>query len=1376
MFCSAAIQLGLRKGASGEAGLPDSRATPPIPARLGPEARQIATGSWGIDCIASVQPPGRPSTDIIAVGSSPSESLYKMGSVAGIAVVERESGELTAGSASSPGTPRFARQAVLSFRAGHVKQKTAHSGHRSRRVTTVLARRILACCLGPDGTTVFGIAEADEQPVGTGVASRVAADDTHDAGRRSTHRGDSSSSRTGSSASSGSGSGKRGDTRTLLVCAWSLAEMDQRQGGTDRESRVAALAEQMGVAPARKPVVIMPAAQRRLRIRATEPKAAAGDAYEDGAGLLRRSDVVSSMSCITNRVALVAGIMGLIEIRVQPKPQGGSGHSDSEGASDEMMGAALPNPAGRSRNPRDRIELAMRPLVSARSMQKGLPPVQSAGGFQPCMRTVSTMPLDFDEDDPVTGPVGLVCAGDNAGRLWLLRADCVKPGASAAGMQQLKAKYSVVGCEWMRAPFAFGGGLSQNAITAITSASWVKLPTDDSSAGRLPARQVVGPWQLVSGNEAGELALWNVVAAGAMPGPQRPGIARSSGSAASEAALQLVARKDLGSASPLLGGIVDSAWAMGSIESGEGVDGVVAMQGPAGGLYFVDWSDASGAPCLVVPAAGAQSSSGIAAATTLVQAPDVGPGSSSALAVSNSAGLGGGQVGKGVRKVLPVVVVAKSWAGEGIGRQLADPGPTSFQVWTMGAPGGSGAGPQPVLDARLAPLPGAMVPAGRSPRPTAMSAEPGKEWERYLLESFGSEMEDLARQHAFPASLSEIMSGEPDKSGLLPFSIPKKFSAARGRHVAVGFSDGAVHVLRISGGGRAKELRAVARPHDAAVTCIAWSHALLRSPRTSTVEIPDLRPGTRDVRGATRRRRADVERQAPSFWVIAVGYSDGTVALLPFAPDEENEAVNAEAADVADLATKAADEQQAAARGQRKRPRRPESLRRAGGLTSVTELPIRLQEPSHVLLEPKAGIEAAPAAPSVATGMSSKSGLRPSASFKSLGGTTLGTSVFEDTPQIPVTSVCCSMWDPTQLAVAMADGTVRSYRLSVTTPTAKSVDSVVQRTAKQERAAVKERARSRKAQRQVAAGGAAGALTAPGGAALEAAGEARDIAGAALVGRQSGETRLPTALEIAVELRAAKDFEAQLPWSGLGDADADAVAAEAGERNASGPSSALDTQSLGPFLCFSPAMPSTLACVAATDAFDDPALATADEEEQVSSMRFVAEGAARAAISDGSVLRNRQTRSAMWVFDLQTRACSDSMVLDGAQVSSIAPAPKMRVRTSLADTAAVVDSAARAATDIVAHEARVRAAAAGPGFDAMDGDSEDEEGGGNDQDGSVLHAGGMGSNDQDELEQALADGGAIVIGTVDGRVELLRAATEGAPGPGAEALASIHLS
>jgi len=37
--------------------------------------------------------------------------------------------------------------------------------------------------------------------------------------------------------------------------------------------------------------------------------------------------------------------------------------------------------------------------------------------------------------------------------------------------------------------------------------------------------------------------------------------------------------------------------------------------------------------------------------------------------------------------------------------------------------------------------------------------------------------------------------------------------------------------------------------------------------------------------------------------------------VLPFAPDEENEAVNAEAADVADIATSAADELAAAAHG-----------------------------------------------------------------------------------------------------------------------------------------------------------------------------------------------------------------------------------------------------------------------------------------------------------------------------------------------------------------------------------------------------------------------------------------------------------------------------
>jgi len=180
----------------------------------------------------------------------------------------------------------------------------------------------------------------------------------------------------------------------------------------------------------------------------------------------------------------------------------------------------------------------------------------------------------------------------------------------------------------------------------------------------------------------------------------------------------------------------------------------------------------------------------------------------------------------------------------------------------MGAAGGSGAGPQPVLDARLEALQDSMHSQSHARvhlRPAAIAATPGSEWESYLIENFGSQMEDLARRQAFPTSLSEIMSGEPPKDGALPFAIPRK-SASSGRHIAVGFSDGTIQILRLSNGGQDKELRAIARPNDACVTCLAWSHALLRSPRAGTVDIPDLRPGTRDVKGATRRRRADVHR------------------------------------------------------------------------------------------------------------------------------------------------------------------------------------------------------------------------------------------------------------------------------------------------------------------------------------------------------------------------------------------------------------------------------------------------------------------------------------------------------------------------------------
>ena len=221
-------------------------------------------------------------------------------------------------------------------------------------------------------------------------------------------------------------------------------------------------------------------------------------------------------------------------------------------------------------------------------------------------------------------------------------------------------------------------------------------------------------------------------------------------------------------------------------------------------------------------------------------------------------------------------------------------------------------------------------------------------------------------------------------------------------------------------------------------------------------------------------------------------------------------------------------------------------------------------------------------------------------------------------------------------------------------------------------------------------------------------------------------------------------------------------------------------QSLGPFLSFSPSMPGTLACIAATDAFDDPALATADEDEQVASMRFITEGAARAAMDDGSVLRAQRTRSALWVFDTHNHVCSEAVVLDGAHVTAMQAAPKQKVRASLADVAAVTESASRGAAE--ARRARYRdrsttAAGLGVGIEADDDDDDDDDDErSGDHDGSLLMAAGSGENDADELEQALGDGGALIVGTSDGRVEVLRAATEGAPGPGAEALASVHLS
>jgi len=135
-------------------------------------------------------------------------------------------------------------------------------------MTVVLARRVLACCIGPDGNTVFAIAEAETQPIGTGLGMQEASS----LGARSDPRQMDGVESSSGVSSSGSARTAGDSTKTLLVCAWSLDALHAPDNGRSRDSRIAALAEDMGVAPARKPIVIMPSAQRRLRIRATQPR------------------------------------------------------------------------------------------------------------------------------------------------------------------------------------------------------------------------------------------------------------------------------------------------------------------------------------------------------------------------------------------------------------------------------------------------------------------------------------------------------------------------------------------------------------------------------------------------------------------------------------------------------------------------------------------------------------------------------------------------------------------------------------------------------------------------------------------------------------------------------------------------------------------------------------------------------------------------------------------------------------------------------------------------------------------------------------------------------------------------------------------------
>jgi len=163
----------------------------------------------------------------------------------------------------------------------------------------------------------------------------------------------------------------------------------------------------------------------------------------------------------------------------------------------------------------------------------------------------------------------------------------------------------------------------------------------------------------------------------------------------------------------------------------------------------------------------------------------------------------------------------------------------------------------------------------------------------------------------------------------------------------------------------------------------------------------------------------------------------------------------------------------------------------------------------------------------ISSGQSGSASMRDQESKISGQGSRIGPPVC-----VPVTSVACSMWDPTQFAIALADGSVRQYTMQVHAPGAAGVDAVVHRTAKQERAAVKERARSRKLQKQAQSSSSAATGILIGGA--SAPGEASDIPGAEVATSLAGNARLPASLDIAMELQVTKGFEAQLPWSGDG--------------------------------------------------------------------------------------------------------------------------------------------------------------------------------------------------------------------------------------------------
>jgi len=136
-------------------------------------------------------------------------------------------------------------------------------------------------------------------------------------------------------------------------------------------------------------------------------------------------------------------------------------------------------------------------------------------------------------------------------------------------------------------------------------------------------------------------------------------------------------------------------------------------------------------------------------------------------------------------------------------------------------------------------------------------------------------------------------------------------------------------------------------------------------------------------------------------------------------------------------------------------------------------------------------------------------------------------------------------------------------------------------------------------------------------------------------------------------------------------------------------------------------------------------------------MRFVGMARHHASAGTGIGTLSGATRSALWIFDVESQITHDAVVLDGAMVTSMIAVPKMKLRVSASDTAAVADSAARASGDPIARAASLQQA---DGF-GMEFDDDGSAGPG-DHDQSLVDTAGP-PGDNDEIEQAVADGGGI---------------------------------